>query len=98
MKIFLAAILILAGLSRLTFAQYSVQLDLTEQKAYLLYNDRAIMDSQISSGRPGHLTPAGTFFFTTQVMNHVSNSYGRIFERRGRTVVADNNVDMKTSA
>jgi hypothetical protein len=98
MKVSLAAILILTGFSRLTFAQYSVQLDLTEQKAYLLYNDRAIMESQISSGRPGHLTPAGTFHITNRDLNHVSSIYGRIVDRRGRTVVADADVDMPTPA
>ena len=98
MKVFLAAILILTGFSRLALAQYSVQLDLTEQKAYLLYNDRAIMESQISSGRPGHLTPAGTFHITNKDLNHVSSIYGRIVDRRGRTVVADADVDMPTPA
>src|SRR6266403_3276037 len=73
-----------------------MQLDLTEQKAYLLYHDRAIMASQISSGRPGHLTPAGAFHITDKDLNHVSSIYGRIVDRRGRTVVADADVDMPT--
>jgi len=98
MKIFLAAILILTGFSRVTVAQYSVQLDLTEQKAYLLYNDRAVVESPISSGRPGHLTPAGSFHITDKDLNHVSSIYGRIVDRRGRTVVADADVDMPTPA
>jgi hypothetical protein len=98
MKIFLAAILILTGFSRVTLAQYSVQLDLTEQKAYLLYNDRAVVESPISSGRPGHLTPAGSFHITDKDLNHVSSIYGRIVDRRGRTVVADADVDMPTPA
>src|SRR5580700_6824200 len=96
MKVFLAAILLLTGFARLTLAQYSVQLDLTEQKAYLLYNDRAIIESQISSGRPGHLTPAGAFQITNKDLNHVSSIYGRIVDRRNRTVVADADVDMPT--
>jgi lipoprotein-anchoring transpeptidase ErfK/SrfK len=96
MKLFVSAFLILACFSRVAVAQYSVQLDLTEQKAYLLYNDRAIMVSQISSGRPGHLTPSGAFHITDKDLNHVSSIYGRIVDRRGRTVVADADVDMPT--
>src|ERR1700758_2656935 len=96
MKLFVSAFLILVCFSRVVFGQYSVQLDLTEQKAYLLYNDRAIMMSQISSGRPGHLTPAGAFHITDKDLNHISSIYGRIVDRRGRTVVADADVDMPT--
>src|SRR5438034_8981166 len=67
----------LGCLSQATFAQYSVQLDLTEQKAYLLYHDRSIMESPICSGRPGHPTPTGTFHITNKDLNHVSSIYGR---------------------
>lgn len=98
MKPFLVAFFTLECLARVALAQYSVQLDLTEQKAYLLYHDRAIMESQISSGRPGHLTPAGTFHITDKDLNHVSSIYGRIVDHRDRTVVADADVDMPTPA
>jgi lipoprotein-anchoring transpeptidase ErfK/SrfK len=75
-------------------AQYSVQIDLGDQKAYLLYDDRAIMESPISSGRYGHLTPDGTFTITDKDLNHTSSIYGRIIDDYGRTVVADADVDM----
>ncbi len=98
MKLFALVFLTFGCLSRIATAQYSVQLDLTEQKAYLLYNDRAVMESQISSGRPGHLTPTGTFRITNKDLNHVSSIYGRIVDNRNRTVVADADVDMPTPA
>jgi L,D-transpeptidase-like protein len=98
MKIFVLAVLGLISLLPVAVAQYSVQLDLTEQKAYLLYHDRAIMQSQICSGRPGHLTPTGTFRITNKDLNHVSSIYGRIIDRRNRTIVADADVDMPTPA
>jgi hypothetical protein len=98
MKPFVFAFFTFACLARVALAQYSVQLDLTEQKAYLLYHDRAIMESQISSGRPGHLTPVGTFHITDKDLSHVSSIYGRIVDRRDRTVVADADVDMPTPA
>jgi len=98
MKPLLFAFFTLECVARVAFAQYSVQLDLTEQKAYLLYHDRAIMESQISSGRPGHLTPVGTFYITDKDLNHVSSIYGRMVDRWNRTVVADADVDMPTPA
>jgi hypothetical protein len=98
MKLFVFAFVTQDCLARVALAQYSVQLDLTEQKAYLLYHDRAVMESPISSGRPGHLTPAGTFQITNKDLNHVSSIYGRIVDRRNRTVVVDADVDMPTPA
>ena len=83
----------LGCLSRAAFAQYSVQLDLTEQKAYLLYHERSVMESPICSGRPGHLTPTGTFHITNKDLNHVSSIYGRIVDHWKRTVVADADVE-----
>jgi len=97
-KSFALTCLLLGSFSRVLLAQYSVQLDLTEQKAYLLYNDRAVMQSPICSGRPGHLTPTGTFHITRKDLNHVSSIYGRIVDRSNRTVVVDADVDMPTPA
>jgi lipoprotein-anchoring transpeptidase ErfK/SrfK len=79
-------------------AQYAVELDLTFQKAYLLYDGRMLMESPICSGRPGHATPTGSFRITDKDISHVSSIYGRIVDRYGRTVVADADVDMPTPA
>jgi lipoprotein-anchoring transpeptidase ErfK/SrfK len=87
----LGALAFSAGTAR---AQYSVQIDLGDQKAYLLYDDRAIMESTISTGRYGHLTPSGTFTITDKDLNHTSSIYGKIVDYYGRTVVADADVDM----
>jgi lipoprotein-anchoring transpeptidase ErfK/SrfK len=76
------------------FAQYSVEIDLGDQKAYLLYDGRAVMESPISTGRYGHLTPAGSYQITGKDLNHASSIYGKIIDRGGRTVVADADVDM----
>jgi hypothetical protein len=98
MKFFAFALLIFICQERSAIAQYSVQLDLTEQKVYLLYHDRAVMESPVCSGRPGHLTPTGTFRITNKDLNHVSSIYGRIVDRSGRAVVLDADVDMPTPA
>ena len=97
-KSFALTCLLLGSFARVVLGQYSVQLDLTEQKAYLLYNDRAVMQSPICSGRPGHLTPSGTFHIIRKDLNHVSSIYGRIVDRWKRTVVVDADVDMPTPA
>jgi L,D-transpeptidase catalytic domain len=94
MKFFVFSLLAFFSFGRFAVGQYSVQLDLTEQKAYLLYHDRAVLESQVSSGRPGHLTPAGNFQITNKDLKHVSSIYGRIVDRGGRTVVLDADVDM----
>lgn len=78
-----------------TLAQYSIQIDLSDQKAYLLYNGRAVMESPICSGRAGHATPAGNFQVMQKDLNHVSSIYGKIVDRSGQTVVADADVDMR---
>jgi L,D-transpeptidase catalytic domain len=98
MKFWVFLLLTFVCLERPGLAQYSVQLDLTEQKVYLLYRDRAVMESPVSSGRPGHLTPGGSFHITNKDLHHVSSIYGRIIDRSGRTVVLDADVDMPTPA
>jgi lipoprotein-anchoring transpeptidase ErfK/SrfK len=88
----------LFGTLGLVRAQYAIDIDLTEQKAYLLYQQRAVLAAPISSGRPGHATPTGTFRVTDKDLTHTSSLYGRIVDRYGRTVVADADADMPTPA
>ena len=42
-------------------AETSVEIDLQEQRAYLLQNGRPVLASPISSGRYGHLDKDGLF-------------------------------------
>ena len=76
-------------------AETSVEVDLQEQRAYLLKNGRAILSSPISSGRYGHLTQTGSFIVLEKERNHFSSIYGKIVDASGNTVVADADVDMK---
>ena len=77
-------------------AETSVEIDLQEQRAYLLQNGRPVLASPISSGRYGHLTEGGSFKVIEKERNHsfehVRQDCGRV---RERTVVADADVDMK---
>ena len=79
----------------LSHAETSVEIDLQEQRAYLLQNGRPVLSSPISSGRYGHLTAGGSFKVIEKERNHYSSIYGKIVDGFGRTVVADADVDMK---
>lgn len=77
---------------------YRVEIDLSQQTAYLIRGRRIVMQSPISSGRYGHLTGTGSFKVIEKERNHYSSIYGKIVDRYGRTVVADADVDMKVPA
>ncbi len=76
-------------------AQYSVEIDLQQQTAYLIRGNRVVLASPISSGRSGHLTETGTFKIIEKESNHYSSLYGKIVDASGRTVVSDADADMK---
>jgi L,D-transpeptidase-like protein len=86
------SILFCAGASLL--AETSVEIDLQEQRAYLLQNGRPVLASPISSGRYGHLTKTGVFEILEKEQTHYSSIYGKIVDARGNTVVADADADM----
>jgi lipoprotein-anchoring transpeptidase ErfK/SrfK len=68
---------------------YSIEIDLTNQRAYLLKDGEKYAESPISSGRAGHLTPTGDFEVIEKDLNHFSNLYGKIVEKdSGRVVKA----------
>ncbi len=64
-----------------------VVVSLPKQRVYLLNaaNEVAI-DSPVSSGRPGHSTPAGSFHILVKEPAHFSNIYGNFVDRTGRVV------------
>jgi lipoprotein-anchoring transpeptidase ErfK/SrfK len=76
-------------------AEISVEIDLQEQRAYLLQNGRPVLASPISSGRYGHLTRTGSFTVLEKERNHSSSMYGKIVDANGNTVVADADADMQ---
>ena len=75
-------------------SDYSVEIDLEQQTAYLIRGRRIVLASEISSGRSGHLTEIGSFKIIEKERNHFSSLYGKIVDARGRTVVADADADM----
>ena len=93
--VFLAALLF----STAAFAQrqngYSVEIDLEQQLAYLIYDNEVVLTSPISSGRQGFQTKRGRFKVIQKERRHYSNLYGKIVDARGRTIVADADADMR---
>jgi L,D-transpeptidase-like protein len=71
-----------------------VEIDLSQQTAYLISGRRVVMQSPVSSGRYGHLTDTGSFKVIEKERNHYSSIYGKIVDGSGRTVIADADVDM----
>ena len=103
MSQFSKRILMLCGLVGLTsLAQaapgYSVEIDLGEQRAYLLYEREVVHEAPISSGRAGYSTPTGSFQILDKNADHRSSLYGKIIDARGRTVVADADSSMRIPA
>ena len=91
--------LILCLLAPAAFAQVEnpsrVEIDLSQQTAYLIRGRRVVMQSPISSGRYGHLTETGSFKVIEKERSHSSSIYGKIVDANGRTIIADADVDMK---
>ena len=91
--IFAAGVFVATGFS---FGQspYSVEIDLQQQRAYLIRGRQVVMESPISTGRYGHLTETGSFKIIEKERNHFSTMYGKIVDAAGHTVVTDADADM----
>lgn len=66
----------------------AIEIDLTRQRALLLYDGHVMYESPISSGRAGHPTPTGDFSVLEKDINHKSTLYGKIVDSGGHTVNA----------
>lgn len=70
-----------------------MEVDLTEQRAYLRRGGYVTASSRVSSGREGHRTPAGRFRVIRKDEDHRSSLYGDYVDSSGRVVPA--NVDVR---
>jgi lipoprotein-anchoring transpeptidase ErfK/SrfK len=68
-------------------SEYSIEIDLTHQRTYLLKDGKKMAEAPVSSGRAGHLTPVGNFEVIQKDLNHFSNLYGKIVEKGSGRVV-----------
>lgn len=72
----------------------AIEIDLQDQRAYLIRNGRAVLSTPISSGRDRHLTEVGSFKVIEKERSHFSTLYGRIEDAQGNTIVPDADADM----
>lgn len=73
---------------------FAIDIDLAQQKVFLLQDGKIVYESPISSGRPSHRTPTGNFQILEKDANHLSSLYGRIVDANGKTLVRDADADM----
>lgn len=73
---------------------YAIEIDLEEQRAYLLFHKRMVLESPICSGRADHPTPTGSFQVIEKDALHRSSLYGKIVDPQGRTLVTNADADM----
>ena len=78
------------------FALQAIEIDLTNQEAYLTDHGHVILRAPICSGRPGHETPTGNFRVTDKDVNHASSFYGFFGDPATKQIVVPNaDKDMK---
>lgn len=64
----------------------SVNIDLSEQKAYLFKSGQNVGWTYVATGRSGFATPTGTFRIMEKIADKRSNRYGVIVDRNGDVV------------
>ncbi len=69
-----------------TSGPLSVNIDLSEQKAYLFKGGQNVGWTYVASGRSGFQSPTGTFRIMEKIVDKRSNRYGMIVDRNGDVV------------
>lgn len=64
----------------------SVNISLSEQKAYLFKNGENVGWTYVATGRSGFASPTGTFHIMEKIVNKRSNRYGMIVNSNGDVV------------
>lgn len=57
------------------FAEKEIIIDLGTQKIYAIEDGEVVIESRISTGKPGHRTPVGKFKITQKKRHHISTIY-----------------------
>jgi lipoprotein-anchoring transpeptidase ErfK/SrfK len=71
----------------------AIEIDLSEQKAWVLQEGQRVYETSISSGRTGFETPAGNFSVVQKDPDHKSSLYGKIVDGKGRVLSSDADCD-----
>jgi lipoprotein-anchoring transpeptidase ErfK/SrfK len=75
-------------LEQLTPDAVHILVSIPKQRAYLMTGEQIIIDSPISSGKRGHLSPTGKFTVLEKDKSHHSTLYGDFRDSSGRIVRA----------
>jgi hypothetical protein len=89
MKMFLQLLIALPAIVWTSVAAASdtkVIINLSEQRAYLIEQGRVTLVSPVASGKPGWLTPTGSFRIFNKDIDHRSRSFGSVVDAYGRVV------------
>jgi hypothetical protein len=70
-------------------AAVEIELNLTDQEAYLIDAGEIVYRAPISSGRAAHPTPHGEFEVIEKDIDHRSSLYGKIVGRSGQVIKSD---------
>lgn len=60
-----------------------IVIDISEQTAYFYKGGQLVGQSPVSTGKPGHNTPTGSFRISEKNVSHRSNLYGHYVDRYG---------------
>jgi lipoprotein-anchoring transpeptidase ErfK/SrfK len=66
-----------------------VKISLSQQRVYVYQDDNLAAESPITTGKPGHETPAGHYSVIQKDIDHESNLYGLITDKNGNVVTGD---------
>lgn len=92
LRLLLPALLTLA-LAVQAAGDAAIEIDLAAQRAWVLREGQRLYETPISSGRAGHETWPGEYAVSEKDPAHRSSHYGRIVDRRGRTLIPDVDAD-----
>jgi hypothetical protein len=75
MKNFIKILIVLIATSISLYPKKMIVINLTQQEAYAYENGKLIMKGEVSTGKPGHRTPTGTFRILQKKLRHKSSKY-----------------------
>lgn len=75
-------------LDRANAGNTRITVSLSRQRAQLLVDGEAAIDTPVSTGKRRGLTPAGDYTITDKLPEHRSNLHGDFVDKRGRVVMA----------
>lgn len=66
-----------------------IKISLSAQEACFYKGDQLVTTSRVSTGKPGHSTPRGSFRISQKELQHYSSRYGKFVDGAGNTVDSD---------